>query len=99
MYTFALLALSDGCLNHISSQHVHVLPQGNIDIVGHELSEGIWLSGKTLDCRPRDCEFDSPSHQLNLKKGDMYLFSPRKKCSCVPVGKLKYLVCHVWWAL
>jgi len=24
------------------------------------LSEGIWLSGKTLDCRPRDCEFDPP---------------------------------------
>jgi len=26
------------------------------------ISEGIWLSGKTLDCRPRDCEFDPPPH-------------------------------------
>ena len=36
--------------------------------------EGIWLSGKTLDCQPRDCEFDSPSLQLKLLKGDMYWF-------------------------
>jgi len=27
-------------------------------------SEEIWLSGKTLDCRTRDCEFDPPSIQL-----------------------------------
>ena len=33
---------------------------------GHIDSEKIWLSGKTLDCRPKDCEFDHPSLQLNL---------------------------------
>jgi len=45
---------------------------------------GIWLSGKTLDCRPRDCEFDSPSLRLKLLKGDMYWFFPGK-CSRVSV--------------
>ena len=24
------------------------------------LTRGIWLSGKTLECRPSDCEFDPP---------------------------------------
>jgi len=47
------------------------------------LSEGIWLSGKTLDCRPRDCEFDPPSLQLKLLNGDIYWFL--EKCSCVLV--------------
>jgi len=47
-------------------------------------SEGIWLSGKTLDCRPRDFEFDPPSLQLKSLKGDMHWFFPRK-CSLVPV--------------
>ena len=28
------------------------------------LARGFWLSGKTLDCRPRDCEFYPPSLQL-----------------------------------
>ena len=37
-----------------------------------EISIGIWLSGKTLDCRPRDCEFDPPSLQLKIIKRDMY---------------------------
>ena len=48
------------------------------------VSEGIWLSGKTLDCRPRDCEFDPPSLQLKLiKKGDMYWFFPGKMLPCI----------------
>ena len=43
-----------------------------------------WLSGKTLDCRPRDCEFDPPSLQLKLlKKGDMYWFFPGKMLRCI----------------
>ena len=46
-------------------------------------SEGIWLSGKTLDCRPRDCEFDPPSLQLKLLKGDMYWFFPGKMLPCI----------------
>jgi len=45
--------------------------------------EGIWLSGKTLDCRPRDCEFDPPSLQLKLLKGDMYWFFPGKMLQCI----------------
>ena len=37
-----------------------------LDMIAVKLnSEGIWLSGKTLDCRPRDCEFDPLSLQLN----------------------------------
>jgi len=69
-----------------------------------ENSEGIWLSGKTLDCLPRDCEFDPPSLQLKLlKKGDMYcMVLPRKNApvyQCFTLGTLKNLVCHVWWAL
>ena len=48
------------------------------------VSEGIWLSGKTLDCRPRDCEFDPPSLQLKLlKKLDMYWFFPGKMLPCI----------------
>jgi len=43
---------------------------------------GIWLSGKTLDCRPRDCEFD-PSLQLKVLKGDMYWFFPGKMLPCI----------------
>ena len=35
------------------------------ELVSEARSEGIWLSGKTLDCRPRDCKFDPPSLQLN----------------------------------
>jgi len=46
-------------------------------------SEGIWLSGKTLDCRPRDCKFDPPSLQLKLLKGDMYWFFPGKMLPCI----------------
>jgi len=42
------------------------------------VNEGIWLSGKTLDCQPRDCEFDPLSLQLKLLKGDMYWFFPGK---------------------
>ena len=46
-------------------------------------SEGIWLSGKTLDCRPRNCEFDPRSLQLKLLKGDMYWFFPGKMLLCI----------------
>jgi len=47
-----------------------------------EISIGIWLSGKTLDCRPRDCEFDPPSLQLKIIKRDMYWFFPGKMLPC-----------------
>ena len=63
-------------------------------------SEGIWLSGKTLDCRPRDCEFDPPSLQLKLLKRRYVLVLPRKNAlvyQCFTLGTLKNLVCHVWW--
>jgi len=48
-------------------------------------SDGIWLSGKTFDCRPRDCEFDPPpSLQLKLLiKGDMYWFCPGIMLPCI----------------
>ena len=58
------------------------------------VSEGIWLRGKALDCRPRDCEFDPLSLQLKLLNGDMYWLFPGKMLPCI-----KNLVCHVWWAL
>jgi len=51
--------------------------------VGRIRSEGIWLSSKTLDCRPRDCEFDPPSLQLKLLKRDMYWFFPGKMLLCI----------------
>jgi len=51
--------------------------------VSRVVCEGIWLSGKTLDCQPRDCEFDSPSLQLKLLKGDMYWFFPGKMLPCI----------------
>ena len=31
----------------------------------------IWLSGKTLDCQPRDCEFDPPHLKLHVLKDAM----------------------------
>jgi len=65
-------------------------------------SERIWLSGKTLDCRPRDCEFNPPSLQLKLLKRRYVLVLPRKHApvyQCFTLGTLKNLVCHVWWAL
>ena len=52
-------------------------------------SEGIWLSGKTLDCRPRDCEFDPPSLQLKLLKRRYVLVLPRKNApvyQCFTLG-------------
>jgi len=63
---------------------------------------GICLSGKTLDCQPRDCEFDPPSLQLKLLKEDMYWFFPGKNATvyqCFTLGTLKNLVSHVWWVL
>ena len=48
-------------------------------------SEGIWLSGKTLKCRPRDCEFDPPSLQLKLLKKEVCTGSSQEKCSRVSV--------------
>jgi len=36
-----------------------------------------------LDCQPRDCEFDPPSLQLKLLKGDMYWFFPGKMLLCI----------------
>jgi len=48
-------------------------------------SERIWLSGKTLDCRPRDCEFDPPSLQLKLLKKEICTGSSQEKCSRVSV--------------
>jgi len=64
-------------------------------------SEGIWLSGKTLDCRPRDCEFD-PLTPTKITNRRYVLVLPRKNASvylCFTLGTLKNLVCHVWWAL
>jgi len=56
-------------------------PLGSYDTFN---SEGNWLSGKTLDCRPRDCEFDPPSLQLKLLKGVyMYWFFPGKMLPCI----------------
>jgi len=56
--------------------------------------EGMWLSGKTLDCRPRDCEFDSPppQNQLNISKRRYVLVLPRKNApvyKCYTLGMLK----------
>ena len=48
-------------------------------------SEWIWLSGKTLDCRPRDCEFDPPSLQLKLLKKEICTGSSQEKCSRISV--------------
>jgi len=42
-----------------------------------------WLSGITLDCRPRDCEFD-PLTQLKLLKEEMYWYY-LGKCSRLSV--------------
>ena len=49
------------------------------------ISEGIWLSGKTLDCRARDCEFDPPSLQLKLLRSKLCAGSSQDKCSRVSV--------------
>ena len=65
-------------------------------------SEGIWLSGKTFDCRPRDCEFDPPSLQLKLLKRRYVLVLPKKNAPVYQgftLSTLNNLVCHVWWAL
>jgi len=62
---------------------------------------GIWLSGKTFDCRPRDCEFDPPSLQLKLLKEMYVLVLPRKNApvyQCFTLGMLKNLGYLVWWA-
>jgi len=70
--------------------------------LGRSYLEGIWLSGKTLDCRPRDCEFDPPSLQLKLLKRRYLRVFPRKNApvyQCFTLDTLKNLVCHVWWAL
>jgi len=62
-------------------------------------SEGIWLSGKTLHCRPRDCEFDPPPHSnLNYWKRRYILVLPQENAplyQCFTLGTLKNLVCHV----
>ena len=68
-------------------------------------SEGIWLSGKTLDCRPSDCEFDPPTPTKTAKMEICTSTSQEKRSKKVPVyqcftlGTLKNQVCHVWWAL
>jgi len=49
------------------------------------INEGIWLSGKTLDSRPRDCEFDPPSLQLQLPKMEIRTDSSQEKCFRVSV--------------
>ena len=66
-----------------------------------ELGEGIWLSGKTFDCRARDCEFDPPSLQRKLLKRRYVMVLPMKNApvyQCFTLGTLKNLFCHVWWA-
>jgi len=72
-----------------------------------DLHEGSLLSGKTLDCRPKDCEFNldnPPSQQLKLLKGDtcVYRFLPGKMphVSVLYTGLFKEpQVCHVVGAL
>jgi len=71
-------------------------------MVSGKFSEGICLSGKTLDCRPKYCEFDPLSLQLKLLKMRFVLGLPRKNArvyQCFTLGTIKNLVCHVWWAL
>jgi len=48
-------------------------------------SEGNWLSGKTLECRPRDSEFNPTSLQLKLLKKEIFTGSSQEKCSRVSV--------------
>jgi len=50
---------------------------------GNSGNKQLSLSGKTLDCRPRDCEFDPPSLQLKLLKENMYWFFPGKMLPCI----------------
>jgi len=54
-----------------------------------------WLSGKTLDCRPRGCEFDplTPA-QITLRRHALVL--PGEMLPCIA---LKNMVCRVWWSL
>ena len=47
------------------------------------ISDGIWLSGKTLDHRPSDCEFDPPP--LTPSKITICTGSSLAKCSRVSV--------------
>jgi len=51
--TFSMWNVSPGKPTCCSLYHICVKTIGYF-------SEGILLSGKTLDCRPRDCEFDPP---------------------------------------
>jgi len=63
-----------------------------------ELSEGIWLSGKKLDCRPRDCEFDPPSLQQKLLKKEVCTGSSQENAPVCHCSRYRtWLVCHVWW--
>ena len=65
-------------------------------------NEGIWLSGKILDCRYRDCEFVPISHKLKLLKGSRYCFFPGINAhvyQCYTLGMVKKLICHMWSAL
>jgi len=64
-------------------------------------SEGIWLSGKTLGCRLRDCEFD-PLTLTKITKRRCVRVLSRKNApvyQCFTLGTLKNLVCHMWWVL
>jgi len=54
----AYLAGTAGETNCVGISKYDVYYKNTLFPIGH--SEGIWLSGKTLDCRPRDCEFDPP---------------------------------------
>jgi len=81
--------------------HVHVYKRTADPALS--ISEGIVVCVKTLDCQPRDCELNPPSQQLKLLKWDkIILVLPRKNATvhqCFSLGRLKNLVCHVWWAL
>ena len=61
---------------------------------------GIWLSGKTLNCRPRDCEFDPPSLQLKQEKpqcDENQVFNDSTKYWCDRNKKLKMAVTKKWY--
>jgi len=44
-----------------------------------DVSEGIWLSGKTLGCRPKDCELEPP-HPTQIIKKRYVLVLPSIPC-------------------
>ena len=87
------------CTNPTEYCHDHGIQQLDLSVVTG--SEGIWLNGKTLGCRPSDCELDPP-HQLNFLKGDivkyavdLYIYTGSNEEKCSRVSMLHVYTGHV----